>query len=423
MRMRKRAARGFTLVEVMVSGALLTVILGGAMVVVVGVNGASERVRRVGDAQETARIALDGLAEEIRQAGAGALSGQIGVAPAGSGTRRIPTIYSGPDVVVMGPNNVTTIVTNSIYIISADPTAGVPTSDAKFMLGDVSAAVQGQPIQIVCSSPLDPVPPGPQTDCSSTAVKYGGGTLLLSSGGVFQPLIVGDYVEAVYLRPTALGAVAGGSQTLTFAEQLAGAFSPSAKAPFGFAQGAYISRARVSHWYLKQIPGNNDYELVRSHPLLTTNALGGGCLPSDAPFVDETTAGGPGVPVGTIVGSGPVESLQFRYIVDDQVKDDSQAFSIWNGLPGTPTPAKNATDLNHFTVCDTAEILKLREVRIQIVARASQPDHAQNATSRVNRYSTPAFEGVAPSDNGTDAYPRRSFETRVVPRNLQGVRI
>ncbi len=403
-------ARGFTLVEVMISSALLSVILGGAMVVVVGVNGASERVRRVGDAQEAARLALIGLSEEIRVAGAGASSGLIGVAPSGGNTRRIPVVYSGPDVTVTQPNGTTTMITNSIYVISTEPGFGIPGSDGTATLGVVTGTDGGAPIQVECAGS-----DGGQVNCSDDSRN---GALIRTVGGSIMPLLVGDYANAVYMRPTNLGGISSGSQPLTFSELGSGAYSPDPKAPFGFSSGAAMSVARVTHWYLRQIPpaSDNHYELVRSHPTLTTSALGAICADTDAPFVDEITPGGPGVPVGVVVGSGPLASMQIRYVMDANQTDDPQQYTVWNGANNT-----TGNQTNHLSICDGAQALHLREVRIQVVARAAVPDHATNATGHVSRYSTPGYDGATPSDTGTDAFPRRSFEARVVPRNLQGV--
>src|SRR5438067_9660456 len=67
----RRIPRGFTLLEMAVATAALGVALSAAMYIVVGVSSLAERVRRVGDTQDTARIALDALAGEIRMSGAG----------------------------------------------------------------------------------------------------------------------------------------------------------------------------------------------------------------------------------------------------------------------------------------------------------------------------------------------------------------
>jgi|GEM_PF-1645243 len=404
----QRAPRGFTLVEVMISSALLSVILGGAMVVVVGVNGASERVRRVGDAQEAARLALAGLSEEIRVAGSGASSGLVGVAPSGGSTRRVPVVYSGPDVTVTQPDGTTTMITNSIYVISTEPGVGIPGSDGTETLGVVAQAPDGGsvPIQVECVNNI-----GVQIDCSDNSNS---GALIRTTSGTISPLLVGDFANAVYMRPTSLGGVTAGSQSLTFSEQGSGAFSPDPKAPFGFTKGATMGIARVTHWYLKQQSDPNDWELVRSRPTLNTNALGAGCANTDAPFIDETTPGF-AAPVGVVVGSGPLVSMQIRYIMDSNQTDDPQQYTIWNG-----TNNLTGDQSNHLSVCDGFQELHLREVRMQIVARAASPDHQTNATGHVSRYSTPGYDGTL-AGTATDAFPRRSFEARVVPRNLQGV--
>jgi hypothetical protein len=63
----------------------------------------------------------------------------------------------------------------------------------------------------------------------------------------------------------------------------------------------------------------------------------------------------------------------------------------------------------------------LREVRLSVVARSLMPDHATNGTTHVKRYGLASWEGVGPTGGALDEYPRRSFEARIVPRNLQGI--
>src|SRR5262249_21140665 len=150
-------------------------------------------------------------------------------------------VYSGPDVVVTAPGG-QQIVTNSIFIITSDPQAGVPSSDGKGMFGVVSAASTSTPLNVSCVNQK-----GVAVDCSSPA--FGANALLTQlPDGSLPPLIVGDYRNAVYMRPISLSGLAGNVQTLDFTERLSGAFSPDPKAPFGFAPGASLSKARVLHY-------------------------------------------------------------------------------------------------------------------------------------------------------------------------------
>ena len=83
----KRAppASGFTLIEIAVSTTLFAFISALALSLMIGMNNSSARVRVVGDAQTGGRLGLEGLAADIRAAGGGAASGQVGVAPGGGG--------------------------------------------------------------------------------------------------------------------------------------------------------------------------------------------------------------------------------------------------------------------------------------------------------------------------------------------------
>ena len=145
-------------------------------------------------------------------------------------------------------------------------------------------------------------------------------------------------------------------------------------------------------------------QLVRSHPTLTGATLSANCAATDLPFLDETNSSG-GV-VGTVMTLGAIESLQFRYVVDPAGTDDPTQFTV----------------LNSISVCDTASASSLREVRLQIVSRATSPDRDTNGAA-LNNYATPGFEGVSPSSAVQDAYPRRAFVMSVVPRTLQRERL
>ena len=418
-----RNHRGLTLLEVLVAAALLAVVISAALAGLLGANQASERVRRVGDVQETARLALEAIAADIRGAGMGAQLGVVGVAPINGNVRRLPVIYAGLDTTVTDTFNgaTTAMKSNSVFIISGEPATGVLSGDGTGMVGAVVKAVAGNP-------PLTPTtvfvscyrgPAASYVDCSdvSAASNFGEYTVVKPVAGGFQPLLVGDFRNAVYLRPTAITPPAApvlpesgdNRQQLSFVEQSSNAFSPDPRAPFGFAPGAILQRARVVHYYLWPNAGAGYYELRRSQPILANNAGNGACDSTDFPFIDETnSATGP---AGVTIGTGPVESLQIRYVADVGATDLPANFTM------VPLGA-----------CDGPTMPKLREIRVQVVARALNPDKASDGRLRIS-YSTPSFEtslspGAVPTNPAyVDPYPRRTFSITVVPRNLQGVRL
>src|SRR5213080_2174909 len=111
----KRAppASGFTLIEIAVSTTLFAFISALALSLMIGMNNSSARVRVVGDAQTGGRLGLEGLAADIRAAG-------------GGGARRVPAMWNGPTTTVTAPGG-QTIISNSLFMITADPTAvGIP---------------------------------------------------------------------------------------------------------------------------------------------------------------------------------------------------------------------------------------------------------------------------------------------------------
>jgi len=368
----KRAppASGFTLIEIAVSTTLFAFISALALSLMIGMNNSSARVRVVGDTQTGGRLGLEGLAADIRAAGGGTASGQVGVAPGGGGARRVPAMWNGPTTTVTAPGG-QTIISNSLFMITTDPTAvGIP-ADATGMQGLVVEASQGTPLKIVCSDGT-----GASVDCGNGLLK------------TLTPLLVGDFRDAVYMTPTVLGAPQNTppTQQLTYA--------------------AKLIRARVVHWYLWQPTASDPPQLRRSYPVLTSSALGSACASNDKPFLDETNDSSGNSPAGKDMGGGAIESLQVRFLVDAGGTDDPTRFTM----------------LNTIGVCDTAVPATLREVRLQVVARTANPDVDQVSRNR-NLYSTPGFEGVSPSATTMDAYPRRAFTVGVVPRNLQGIRL
>src|SRR5438270_10614482 len=164
----RRIPRGVTLLEIAVATAAMGVALSAAMYIVVGVSSSAERVRRVGDTQATARTGLDALAAEIRMSGAGVSNGQIGIGAKNTGwVGRIPAIYSGPDITITTKGG-QQLVTNSLFIISSEPGAGVPSSDGAGMQGAVTSKSldPATGIQVKCTNQV-----GVQVDCSDASFK------------------------------------------------------------------------------------------------------------------------------------------------------------------------------------------------------------------------------------------------------------
>jgi hypothetical protein len=394
---------------------LFAVASGAALALLVGVTGSSQRVTNIADVQSTVRLALDQLALEIRHAGMGASSAQVLI---GQGNppvpRRVPVIWSGPNVTVTEPGG-QTLVTNSIYILGSEPVTVGRSASGVELLATVAADSATGPgasgITLYCADSN-----GTPLDCATAAVT-GVSPAGPMAGATLPPLLIGDFRNAAFISPTGLTALAGTPrrQTLTYAEQTVSSFAPDPKFPFGFARGANVSRARVSHWYLRQPSPGSPPVLVRSHPTLSTAAIANQCLTGDNPFLDETnTSGGA---VGIDVGAGPVVSLQFRFLADPSNTDNPAQYQM----------------VSQIGTCDVATVAQLREVRIQIVTVARSPDKTVETAARIPRYHTPAFEAVTstPAWNGTgvcpagacDAYPRRALTERIVPRNVQGSRL
>jgi prepilin-type N-terminal cleavage/methylation domain-containing protein len=395
----RRGPSGFTLVEMLIAMGMLAAVVSASVGMIIGMNASTRHVRIIGDAQTGARMGLEQLAAEIRAAGAGVSTGQVGIAPGGGSARRLPVIYSGPNVTITEPGG-QTIVTNSIFIISSNATffgADVSSANQRIdtgTMGIVTAASSGVPLTVVCYTVS-----GGAADCKNDLLPT-----------PLPALLVGDFRNAVYLSPKTLQSPAGvpPTQQLDYFEAASNAYSPDPKAPFGFTPGSAMLRARVTHWYLRQT-GTGDPQLMRSFPTLTTTALNAACAASDVPFIDETNAVA-GV-AGIVMGTVPVDSLQIRFVTDPTGADNPAQFTM----------------VNSISVCDTTVPATLREVRMQIVSRTANWDLQGSSTAKKINYATPGYEGTTPTAGAggvtQDSYPRRAFNLAVVPRTLQGYRL
>jgi prepilin-type N-terminal cleavage/methylation domain-containing protein len=87
----KRAARGFTLIELMISMSLGMLLLAGAFQMHAAFNRQSIRQQELVDMQQSLRVASDVIAQALRNAGAGLNGGTLNAVP--SSTCGIPNTY------------------------------------------------------------------------------------------------------------------------------------------------------------------------------------------------------------------------------------------------------------------------------------------------------------------------------------------
>jgi len=430
--LRKRSSRGFTLVEIMVAAALLIVMIGATFGALIATNNSSQRIYRIAVTQEIARQGLDILAADIREAGLGIAGGSVNAAPnfgLPTGVQiQIPVIYSGPNITVTQPNQTSSIVTNSIFILSAEAsTVGMPadTTAVPGIQGEVVAVTGASPplLQVACAQ-LN----GSLVNCDGSASP-----IIIGS----SPLLIGDLRHAAVVTPTLVTSGASGTELVTTQEAQSGGLPQvDPKSPYGIPSGAILSRLRVVHWYLKQTDPSAPPRLYRSTPVLGAKGSSSANLATLGAFSDETTDPVNGVQ-GKEMGAGPIQSLQIRYILDPYATNQFSQFQIANSISpvGTADIASNIVP---------QAVSTLREVRIEIVSLADQPDLATNLGQLQIGYTTPGFEGTSPtagtgggagggsgggSGGGTaavvptDPYPRRAFTVRVTPRALQGARL
>ena len=209
----RRRARGFTLIEVMVSSGLLLFLLGSTMNVLIATNNSTERVRRIGNTQEVARLALDALASDIASAGLGVGNGRIGTVPGTLTTAWwVPAIYSGPDITVLEPGGRSTIITNSIYIVGAEPASMGLGYAGTGKQGVVLSSTSGTPLSITCSNAG-----GTGVGCDTTDLDSGGKVVadpLIPA--TLPPLLIGDFSSGIYITPTSLQAGVPPTMTLDY---------------------------------------------------------------------------------------------------------------------------------------------------------------------------------------------------------------
>ncbi|MBS2023363.1 MAG: prepilin-type N-terminal cleavage/methylation domain-containing protein [Deltaproteobacteria bacterium] len=388
----RRAPRGFTLIEVMVSAGILMVILAAVTSVLISINNSTQQTNRVADLQDNARTALAVLASDLRSAGLGASNGTVGIAPEGKWAARLPTVFSGPPTTFRDPNN-NTYTVRSLYILGAEPpTLGITgTGD-----GMVGAITDPSNAKLRCTTYA-----GVQYNCEKSMVGADGYEHSVAyaptgSPATFPYLLVHDQQRASLVTPTGLSGPDGnGVQTLTFKE--AGSLiSPDPAAPFGFAQGFQVAKARVVHWYLLQTDPAAPPRLFRSRPTLVDQS--GSCA---LPFLDETSTG---TVKGTEMGAGPIEDMEIRFIFDSNLTDDPTQFVRTDNI--------DPCDPNAMTL-----MRQLREIRIQLVSIGTSKMTNLSQSGTVARFTTPGFDGSSASTS-TDAYPRRAFVTRIAPRNV-----
>jgi prepilin-type N-terminal cleavage/methylation domain-containing protein len=400
--------RGFTVLEVLVAMALLAVIIAAAMGAFLSTNASANQSYITANMQESSRLAIDALAADLRMAGLGASNGTIGMAPGGAYAMRIPTIYTSATTKPFTDPNGTTYNLSSIYIIGADPATIGPSVTGDGILGVISDPTKAS---ILCTTATIPAA---TVDCAASAIGSDGvdHRLVVSNGAAsFAPLLLHDHQRASIILPTSIDGFTSTTaptppvpQNMNFSGSTGSVQpSPNPAAPFGFAQGFQVSRLRVVHWYLKQVTGQPP-RLYRSRPVMTTASdPATGCA---TPFVDEDSDKTLGV-AGTEIAAGPIEALQFSFVFDPlDLNDPTQFVSQSTINPCTTSPAM---------------MRQLREVRVQMVAIAPSALKDKNGAP-VQQFTTPTFEGVASSPL-KDAFPRRTYTTRVAPRNIVPYRL
>jgi len=280
--MRQSRRGGMTLIELLVSMAILIVVVGITMqVIVLGVNMARNG-NETGDSNEAARLAGDTVALQTRLAGMGAAAGFNAVI---GGAKRTISPVIGVNSTT-GPDELW-VVTPSRNTFNA----GCDGTNA----GDSDAAA------IVQESRTDGVL---KVRCNST----------LPATGVFM---VTNLTSAALINVT--GYTGGGTQ-ITYSESGVAGFTNNYKRG-GFSAGDLVVPVNILHYYVNPSFGpSNEPTLMVSRGKLSTSGTG-------LPFVD--------VPNTAQVIMAPIEDFQLQFGVDSSDGDDPGRIAWHHGFGGT----------------------------------------------------------------------------------------
>jgi prepilin-type N-terminal cleavage/methylation domain-containing protein len=404
--------RGFTLIELMLSVAILAVVTTMAGAIVVAGVFLSRNSQAVADADDTARLAAESIAGAIRSSGLYApgglytwsgsatptqiypvfgLDGTTGNGT-GSGTGVVKTVDGSDDlwVVVPDPNSLRQscqVAGSQVALLAATPTANPV-------------------LTVQCTAAMAPSPPG----------IFNVGDLLVASNG-----------KTGAMMTTTAFSTAGNWATITFAESVHGsAFSDSPPpSGVGFQKGDVIYRATAIHYFIMPnpnlpAPNTNRKGLYMQVGTILTDTAGDaltGGTGTGRPFSDPAT---PPVLVDNFV-----EDLQLAFGFDTTGNGDPSTY-FWQY--GCPPEYANGPNTSSTTGAGAPGAVpgSLRSVRISVVSTSyqTQRDTSGNAIAKDSFLMPQTVEnhcyGAAPCSPAvtTDGYWRTVYTKRVELPNV-----
>lgn len=383
-----RAARGFTLVELMISVVIMLIaVLMASSVLLAGTNLARNSTNLL-EQSDQARIALGQIAKDVQLAGNGAPNG-VYVDMAGVAKLYGPIFgldgTSGAGVPVGGtaapvnPSGDHSWETDDLWLV-------VPTSNA---MGE-SCVASGAYTTITTGSGAGPL----KVRCTAS---FSVGDLLLAS----------NMSTGALLTVSALTAPPGPTQpgVVAFSEQSVGNFN-DAPDHGGFQQGDMLYKVQLVHYYVRK-----DTDGVPTlYRAANGSVLGTALSTSSYPDSPYPGAGRPFVDVDTGMRlQRNVDDLQVAYGYDTSLSGNPSTYTWTNGLPPDVRDASSAVL--------SPGVAQLRAVRVSVVVRSRQTvlDNTDKTVKSTAQTQVPVVENhyAVVTRPPPDGY-RRVVYTRII---------
>jgi prepilin-type N-terminal cleavage/methylation domain-containing protein len=272
---RRKDSGGFSLIEVLVSMAILTVVIGGALAGMSNMMTANEMVLQTATMNNSLRTGMDLIIRDLLQVGSGLPSGHNITIPNGAGSIRVN--IPGPP----GTAFQTTAADSTIPAVIPRPGAGpvingVPTDVITVLMADNTFL--NVPLSAVATTTVDlaTVANGGPANIATGPDRVSTGQLMMISKGSFTTLV---QVTAVNTTTRRLTFANGDSLNLNQSGAASGNLPAlNAAAPINNAAATNITRIRMITYYVDASTDPRHPRLVRrinnGNPTTFNNMLG-----------------------------------------------------------------------------------------------------------------------------------------------------
>jgi prepilin-type N-terminal cleavage/methylation domain-containing protein len=280
--------RGVTLIELMVSLAILAVVVTMTMSLVVAGMNVSRRGHEISDANEGARVAGEAITNALQAAGLG-MSGGLYVSHVGVVVKTSPVIVINNTT---GPDELWLVRPHRNALAQSCVDEGAATTVQKSGFGPT-------PLFVRCS---------------------GGLTAAGLSGSGAPNLLMATNMSTGALLSTPTFAASGGGQNLSYDEAAAGYADDQGR---GFQKGDLVMPVRIEHYFVNAVPD-------------TTQPDGGmPCLMMEPGVVGTVAQGFAPTSAPRVVQRG-VEDIQFAVGFDSTLTGDPANITLSNASVGPP---------------------------------------------------------------------------------------